>query len=257
MVRAAERLRIEQQDAAVLGRRGHDLLVPVPDDGRPGRELCSGLREPVLQLERLRIERDDRVRFALARRLTTTNGGEQRPVGRKRHRTHDRPAAGPPRHHRLRVAVQIDRPDGVGRAATTARGRRIQAGVDRDRRGPPRVRRQEGCGALHILSGRQTEHVQQAVAGDHVPDTGRTGQESEGSCGSLFARGPWDALGRLPRAPRDPGGVVASAPAARRAPAAATWRRRSGAPARDRRRARPPARPSSGTPWPGSPSRLR
>jgi len=65
VVRAASDVASSSSTRPSCGR-GDDFLVVVPKDGRSGHELCRGLREPVLHLQRLRIERDDRVRFAVA-----------------------------------------------------------------------------------------------------------------------------------------------------------------------------------------------
>ena len=76
----AKRLRVEQPHAAIFRCRCDDLPVAVPEDRRSGHELGGRLREPVLHLQRLGIERDDRVRLAVAGGPARPDGGDQRAV---------------------------------------------------------------------------------------------------------------------------------------------------------------------------------
>ena len=124
-------------------------------------------------------------------------------------------------------------------AAACGRGR-VQHGVHGDRRGPSRVRRQEWRGALHVLPGRQTKHVQHAVARDHVADAGGARQEPEAAAAFFPARRSRNPIGRLRRrAPRDlvaarwRGGAAPRPPP--RAPGAALFGAGEGS---------PPARPA-------------
>src|SRR5215471_6741575 len=95
MIRAAGRRRVEQQDAAVLGGGRDDLLLAVLEHRRAGRELDAGLREPALERQRFRIERDDRVRLAVPGRRARTDRREHGAVSRERETSDDRAAALP------------------------------------------------------------------------------------------------------------------------------------------------------------------
>ena len=104
--------------------------------------------------------------------------GDEHAVGREGDRADDAPAIRFPRRHWLRVAVEIDRPDGVRRAAALSRRRRIQHGAHADRCGPLRVGRKERRRLLNVLARWQAEHVQRAVARHDVHDTRRTSKKA-------------------------------------------------------------------------------
>ena len=89
VIGAAKRRGVQQQDASVLRRGGDDVPVVVPEDRRAGDELRRRLGEPVLQLQRLRVERDNRVGLAVAGRLPGTDRRDQRAVRRERDRADD------------------------------------------------------------------------------------------------------------------------------------------------------------------------
>ena len=62
MIRATERAGVEQQDAPILCRDRDDVLASLAEQQGRSRELDTALPEPILHGQRLRIERDDRVR---------------------------------------------------------------------------------------------------------------------------------------------------------------------------------------------------
>ena len=159
----------------------------------------------------------------------------ERAVRRERDRADDSAAVGLPRHDRLRVAVQIDRPDAVRRAAAVPRRRGVQRRVHGDRRGPPRVGGQERRRALEVLAGRQTEHVQHAVARDHVADAGGPEQKAErAAASSSAARRAGNPLAGLAAARRRQPAAARAVPRRGRRPA----RRPAAAPRRGGRRRR-------------------
>ncbi len=133
VVLAAERLGIEQKNATILRRRRHNFLVLVLKDSWSGRKLCRGVREPVLELQGLRVQCNDSVGFPVSRDWTGANGREECAIGRECHGAHHRPTVGLPRHDRLRFAVEIYRPDRVRRSAAARRRGGVQHRVHRNR----------------------------------------------------------------------------------------------------------------------------
>ena len=239
MIRSAERRRVEQQHASVLRRRGHDVPIVVPEDRRAGDELRRRLREPVLQLQRLRVERDDRVRLAVAGGLARTDRRDERPVLRERDGADDCAAVGLPRHDRFGVAIKIDRPDAVGCAAALPRCRRVERRAHRDGRGPLRVRGQERRRPLDVLAGRRGR-ARAACRRSRRRSSRRTaGTESRTDC-----------CPPLPAARRE----CDRRPGSRRtapAPVAAAWRRARPVRLPEVRRARAGAAGDGSPPRPG------
>ena len=218
-------------------------------DRRSGHELRRGLREPVLQLQRFRIERDDRIRLAVAARLAGTDRGDERAVRRERHGADDAAAVRLPRHDGLRIAVEIDRPHAARRAAAV----------------PPTSPRTASCS-------RRSGDDQRELAGRNgagrwmsLPD----GRPTTCSMPSLeidvaHAGRPEEHAERLrPLRRRGAPGIRSAGGGPPRA-AALGWRRcaaaaSSGAAPPDHQRPVPdrPRALRAGTPSPGSPSRLR
>ena len=98
---------VEQQNAPIPGRDGHDVLARLlKHDGRRNR-LDTGLREPVRHRERLRVERDDGVRVAAGRDVTWANRHDGCAVRCKGDRADGIAAVGLPRDNGLRVARRV------------------------------------------------------------------------------------------------------------------------------------------------------
>ena len=234
--------------------RCNDVLSVVAEDRRAGHEFCRRLREPVFQLQRLCVERHDRVRLAITGRLARADRRNESAVGCEGDLADHVSTVGLPRHDGLRLAVEIDGPYGTGRAAAVSCRRRIERRVHQQRA------RTIGRWQAGMPRG----------AGDPCPTPGRARaacRRSRRRNRHRMAERAWQTPRSLPVAalpecdrrldsrPAGTGGAGAPRrvpplrPEAAAEAEAAAWT----PPARPR----PAAGPSTGTPSPGSPSRLR
>ena len=206
MIRAAERRGIEQDDAAVSRGGGDDFLTVVAKDRRAGDEIRIGLREPVLRLQRLRIERDDRAGLAVPGRLASADAATSVPSCVNA----TAPTTSPPLvFHDTTGFASLSRS-----IAHTALGAPPQfpdvavyivvpTAIGADQRELAGTNCAGFC--MSLPDGRPSD-VQHAVARDDVGDPRRPEQEAEGTAGAFFhSRRAGNTLDRLSAARRGNG----------------------------------------------------
>ena len=131
---AASRDRHRQVTSHRAATRARPCVAAVTISRSPCRRIvgpvtnsAAGCVNQSFTLQCLRIERDDGVRLAVAGSLARTDRGDQSAVGGERHGADDGSAVRVPRHHRFRVAVEIDGADRRRRSAAAARRSRHTA----------------------------------------------------------------------------------------------------------------------------------
>ena len=200
MIGSPERRAVEKIQPAVVAGRGQEILVLIANDDGRRVEVGAFGGEPVLDRQRLAVQRDDRVRVGsrgVPGGVRLALGGRrakrdvERAVGSERGpgRSCDAGAAGLPRCDLATRPLdrQIERPHGIRGGPTVVRSARVDDAVNEDQRGGLRAGRQECRWRLRVGAVAREQRVQIAVASDDVH--GIDAAEGNRRCGGVSSTG--------------------------------------------------------------------